>query len=276
MTGGQPASTASPAPLIEVDAVSKVYEAGSVGEVAALQDISLQVAAGEFVSILGPSGCGKSTLLMLVAGLYRPSGGEIRISGRRVTRPQTDLGIVFQSPVLLDWRSVLGNVLLQAEARRMEPRQARERALELLNSVGLKGFEGSYPYSLSGGMRQRVSICRALVHNPPLLLMDEPFGALDALTREQLMIDLQRMLARTRQTVIFVTHSITEAVFQSDRVVVLSPRPGRVEQIWSIDLARPRRVRMTTDPAFTGYVEAITELFMSKGIIREDTEERLG
>jgi NitT/TauT family transport system ATP-binding protein len=266
-------STASLTPFIEVAGVSKVYSTGGKGQVVALEDVSLDIMPGEFVSVLGPSGCGKSTLLMLIAGLYRPSAGEIRIADRRVTRAQTDLGMVFQSPVLLDWRTVLGNVLLQAEARRMEPRLARERALALLASVGLSGFERSYPYALSGGMRQRVSICRALVHDPPLLLMDEPFGALDALTREQLMIDLQRMLARTRQTVVFVTHSISEAVFQSDRVVVLSPRPGRVERIWTIDLPRPRRVRLTSDPAFSGYVEAITDLFMSKGVIREDMEE---
>jgi NitT/TauT family transport system ATP-binding protein len=237
-----------------------------------LQDINLNIAQGEFVSILGPSGCGKSTLLMLIAGLYLASQGEIRIGGDAVRRPRTDVGIVFQSPVLLDWRRVLDNVMLQVQARRLDKTIYRQRSLELLRAVGLAGFEQVYPYALSGGMRQRVSICRALVHDPPLLLMDEPFGALDALTREQLMIDLQRMCAGGRQTVIFVTHSIVEAVFLSDRVIVLSPRPGRVERIWNIDLPRPRRVKMSSTPEFLRYTEEITSLFMSKGIIREEEE----
>lgn len=258
--------------LIEIDGLSKIYDEGGAGSLLALQDVSLEVSRGEFVSILGPSGCGKSTLLMLIAGLYSPTGGRIRIAGQPVTQPRTDIGIVFQNPVLLDWRRVLDNVMLQVEARRLDKVRYRRRALELLDAVGLAGFERAYPYALSGGMRQRVSICRALIHDPPLLLMDEPFGALDALTREQLMIDLQRMWAAGHQTVLFVTHSIREAVFQSDRVIVMSPRPGRVERVWPIDLPRPRRLKMATTPSFTRYTQEITDLFMSKGVIREEQE----
>jgi NitT/TauT family transport system ATP-binding protein len=258
--------------LIEVDRVSKIYDEGGSGPLLALQEISLEISRGEFVSILGPSGCGKSTLLMLIAGLYSPSAGQLRIDGQSVTRPRTDIGIVFQNPVLLDWRVVLDNVMLQIEARRLDKTLYRRRALELLDAVGLAGFEQTYPYALSGGMRQRVSICRALVHDPPLLLMDEPFGALDALTREQLMIDLQRMWATGHQTILFVTHSIREAVFQSDRVVVMSARPGRVERVWRIALPRPRRLRVTASAEFIRYMEEITDLFMSKGVIQEDQD----
>jgi NitT/TauT family transport system ATP-binding protein len=256
--------------LIEIDAVSKHYNEGASEPLLALDNVSLDISRGEFVSILGPSGCGKSTLLMLIAGLYTPSKGQIRIGGELVTRPRTNIGIVFQNPVLLDWRRVLDNVMLQIEAQRLDRVLYRRRCLELLDAVGLAGFEYAYPYMLSGGMRQRVSICRALIHDPPLLLMDEPFGALDALTREQLMIDLQRMWASGHQTTVFVTHSIREAVFLSDRVIVLSPRPGQVERTWRIDLPRPRRLKMATAPTFIRYTQEITDLFMSKGVIHED------
>jgi NitT/TauT family transport system ATP-binding protein len=260
------------AALIEIDGLSKIYDEGGSEPLLALQDVSLDISRGEFASILGPSGCGKSTLLMLIAGLYSPSGGQVRIGGQPVTRPRTDIGIVFQNPLLLDWRRVLDNVMLQVEARRLDKVLYQRRSLELLDAVGLAGFEHAYPYALSGGMRQRVSICRALIHDPPLLLMDEPFGALDALTREQLMIDLQRMWADRHQTVVFVTHSIREAVFQSDRVIVLSPRPGRIERVWRIDLPRPRRLKMTTTHSFIRYTQEITDLLMSKGVIREEQE----
>src|SRR5262245_54396279 len=191
---------------------------------------------GEFVSVVGPSGCGKSTLLLMVAGLIRITSGTITIGDIQVTKPYTDLGIVFQEPVLLDWRKVLGNVLIQAEIRKgMDKKRLRARAQELLDLVGLNGFEDRYPFELSGGMRQRVSICRALLHDPPLLLMDEPFGALDALTRDQLNLDLQSIWLGSEKTVMFVTHSISEAVFLSDRVAVFSPRPGRVVEMLDID-----------------------------------------
>ena len=190
----------------------------------------LTASRGEFVSILGPSGCGKSTLLMIAAGLLSASDGSVIVDGRPVTKPRTDLGIVFQSPVLLEWRTALGNIMLQAEARKLDRREAEERARELLASVGLAGFADKYPHELSGGMRQRVSICRALIHNPPQLLMDEPFGALDALTRDQLVIDVQRIWNERRITALFITHSVAEAVFLSDRVIVMTPRPGRIDQ----------------------------------------------
>ena len=219
----------------------------------ALDHVSLSERRSEFLSILGPSGCGKSTLLMLAAGLLPASSGAITIEGRAVDKPRTDIGIVFQSPVLLEWRTALGNVMLQAEARKLKHAAAEARARELLNSVGLGGFEHKYPEELSGGMRQRVSLCRALIHNPPQLLMDEPFGALDALTRDQLVLDLQKIWNERRITVLFVTHSVQEAVFLSDRIVVMTPRPGKIDRIIDIDLPRPRTLALREAPEFARY-----------------------
>lgn len=255
--------------LISIRDVCKTYEDRQFGDTQALDGVSLDIAPGEFVSLLGPSGCGKSTLLMLVAGLYSRTGGSITIAGEPVARPRTDVGIVFQRPVLLGWRSALDNVLIQIEARGLAKSDYRDRALELLDAVGLRGFEHALPHSLSGGMQQRVSICRALIHDPPLLLMDEPFAALDALTRQQLVLDLQSLWLNSGKTVLFVTHSIPEAVFQSDRVVVLSPRPGRIDRIWDVDLSRPRRLQVETSEKFSQYAHEITELFKSRGVIRE-------
>jgi NitT/TauT family transport system ATP-binding protein len=229
---------------------------------------------GEFVSVVGPSGCGKSTLLLMVAGLIPSSGGTITIGNSTVTKPYTDLGIVFQEPVLLDWRKVLGNVLLQVELRRgLDKKKYRARAFELLDLVGLSGFENRYPFELSGGMRQRVSICRALLHDPPLLLMDEPFGALDALTRDQLNLDLQQIWMGSGKTVMFVTHSISEAVFLSDRVAVFSARPGRVVEVLDIDLPRPRHLSIRETPEFGQYAGEIRRVFASLGVLREDLVE---
>jgi NitT/TauT family transport system ATP-binding protein len=226
------------------------------------------VAAGEFVSIMGPSGCGKSTLLLIVAGLLPASAGEVRIGGRPVTRPQTEVGIVFQNPVLLDWRTVIRNVLLQVESRRLDVASYRPKAEALLRSVGLAGFEEKYPFELSGGMKQRTAICRALVHDPPLLLMDEPFGALDALTREQMRLDIERLWLETRKTVLFITHSISEAVLLSDSVVVMSPRPGRIDGVFEIELPRPRRLAVQESARFAAYQKAITDLFLARGVLR--------
>jgi NitT/TauT family transport system ATP-binding protein len=206
-------------------------------DVTALQDVSLSVPMGQFVSIVGPSGCGKSTLLKLVAGLLKPSSGHVRLHGDAVAGPRNDIGYVFQRAALLEWRSARRNILLQAEMRHMPGAQARERADELIDMTGLRGFEDSYPHELSGGMQQRVALCRALLHRPPVLLMDEPFGALDALTREQMNIELHRIWRETGTTVLLVTHSISEAVYLSDRVVVMSARPGTVTEI--IDVALP-------------------------------------
>ena len=255
-------------PAIEVQRLSKSYSSTG-GDVLAIEDVSLLAGDGEFVSIVGPSGCGKSTLMMIVAGLRARSGGEVRLQGHDVRGPQTDLGIVFQTDVLLDWRSNLDNVLLQIELRKQSKQAHRERARQLLASVGLEGFEDRRPYELSGGMRQRVSICRALVHDPPVLLMDEPFGALDALTREQMMLDLQALWLERRKTVMFITHSIPEAVFLSDRVVVMTPRPGRVAKVLEIELPRPRTLDVEATPGFTGYVQEIRSVFEREGVIRD-------
>jgi NitT/TauT family transport system ATP-binding protein len=248
--------------------LSKVY-ATSGGPVRALDHVSLSARRGEFLTVLGPSGCGKSTLMMIAAGLVPASSGGILVEGRPVTGPRTDIGVVFQSAVLLEWRTALANVMLQAEAKQLERDAAQKRARELLVSVGLGGFEEKYPHELSGGMRQRVSICRALLHNPPQLMMDEPFGALDALTRDQMVIDLQRIWNETRTTVLFITHSIAEAVFLSDRIVVMTPRPGRIDRIIDIDLPRPRTLAMRETPEFAEYTRQILDLFLARGILRE-------
>ena len=266
-----PAATSAPrrpAPaFIEVRDVSRHYPARDGKPVLALDTISLDVAGGEFVAVVGPSGCGKSTLLSIVAGLLAPTRGEVRVQDRLVTEPYTNIGIVFQSDLLLDWRTVLGNVLFQLEMRGENPRPFASRARALIASVGLAGFEGKHPFELSGGMRQRVALCRALVHDPPLLLMDEPFGALDALTRDQLQVDLQRIWQESRKTVLFVTHSIPEAVFLSDRVVVMTPRPGRTRDVLTIDLPRPRDLDIRESPAFTQYVHRVNRLFREMGVI---------
>ncbi len=256
--------------MLELRELSKLYATGN-GVVRALDRISLVQSPGEFVSIVGPSGCGKSTLLMLAAGLVGASAGQVLVQGRAVTGPRTDVGIVFQSPVLLEWRTALGNVMLQAEARGLPRRAAEARARELLAQVGLAGFEQKYPHELSGGMRQRVSICRALIHAPQHLLMDEPFGALDSLTRDQLVLDIQHMWqARERaMTVTFITHSVQEAVFLSDRVVVMTPRPGRIDQVMEIALPRPRTLAMREQPPFNAYCRQVLDLFLQRGVLRE-------
>jgi len=251
-----------------VQGLSKVY-ATRDGPVRALDQVSVSERRGEFLSIVGPSGCGKSTLLMIAAGLVPASGGAVSIDGERVKAPRTDIGIVFQSPVLLEWRTALGNVMLQAEAKKLERGAAERRARELLASVGLGGFEHKYPHELSGGMRQRVSLCRALIHDPPQLLMDEPFGALDALTRDQLILDLQQIWNERRMTVLFITHSVAEAVFLSDQVIVMTPRPGRIDRVIDIDLPRPRTLAMRETPEFTRLSREILDVFLARGVLRE-------
>ena len=253
---------------LEVHSVSKIYPARDGSPTTAVSGVDLTIAEGEFISLLGPSGCGKSTLLNMIAGLIEVTSGQIRIEGKPVTAPYTNLGIVFQSDLLLDWRTVLGNVLTQFDMRGMDPQPHTARARELIKSVGLADFETKHPWELSGGMRQRVSICRALVHDPPLLLMDEPFGALDALTREQLQLDLQRIWQSTRKTVVFVTHSIAEAVFLSDRVVVMTPRPGKIREILDIDLPRPRTLDIRESPEFAHRVRHVNRLFQELGVIK--------
>jgi len=254
--------------FIEVGGVSKSFVARDGSTTLAVDGVQIEVGTSEFVSLLGPSGCGKSTLLSIIAGLIEPTSGEIRIEGRPVRGPHTNIGIVFQSDLLLDWRTVLGNVLIQFEMRGMRPEPHKARARALIASVGLGEFEAKYPWELSGGMRQRVAICRALIHEPPLLLMDEPFGALDALTRAQLQIDLQNIWQSSRKTVVFVTHSIEEAVFLSDRVIVMTPRPGRVREIIGIDLPRPRRLDVRDSPVFAAAIRRVNYLFEEMGVIR--------
>lgn len=244
--------------LIEYEKVRKIYNTGA-SEVVALEEVSFNVAGGEFVTVVGRSGCGKTTLLKLTAGLLAPSSGSIRIAGIPVRGPLTNIGIVFQAPVLLPWRSTIDNVLLQIEARNLPVEEYRERALELLELTGLKGFEDKYPHELSGGMQQRVSISRALIHDPPLLLMDEPFGALDAITRDEMNLELLRIWNEAKKTVLFITHSIPEAVFLGDRVIVMTPRPGRVAEIVGVDLPRPRATIIRDDPRFIAYVRHIRE-----------------
>lgn len=234
-----PAAGAGPAAAVRLADVSVRFRSKK-RDVTAIGEVSLDVAPGEFVAIVGPSGCGKSTLLKLVAGLLTASSGEVLLGGERVTGPRHDIGYVFQRAALLEWRSALRNILLQAEIRRMEPTLARARADELIRMTGLTGFEDAYPHELSGGMQQRVALCRALLHEPPVLLMDEPFGALDALTREQMNTELNRIWRTTGTTVLLVTHSISEAVYLADRVVVMSPRPGTVTEIIEVGLPAER------------------------------------
>jgi NitT/TauT family transport system ATP-binding protein len=256
-----------PAGGIEVRGVRKVFGAGP-SAVVALERLDLSIAPGEFVAVVGPSGCGKSTLLRLIAGLAAPSAGEVGVFGRRVAGPLTACGVVFQQPILLDWRDVLGNVLFQIDMRGLDVAAYRPKALALLAQVGLADFAHKRPYELSGGMKQRAAIARALVHDPPLLLMDEPFGALDALTREQMRIDLERLWMASRKTVLFITHSIDEAVLLADRVVVMSPRPGRIERVLDVGLARPRGLTARKDPRFREINDAITEIFLARGVLQ--------
>lgn len=255
--------------LIEVNNVTRLFAGGPGGVVRALQEVSMEIHEGEFVSLLGPSGCGKSTMLSIIAGLLPPSRGIVRIAGQEVTGPQTSIGLIFQSDVLLEWRSALDNVLLQMEARGMRNRPAVDRARELLGSMGLDGFDRSFPFQLSGGMRQRVAICRALIHDPKLLLMDEPFGPLDALTRDQLGLDLLHLWDEHPRTALFVTHSIAEAVFLSDRVIVMTPRPGQVADIVDIQLPRPRTGAMRKTTGFLDDVARIRNIFLARGVLRE-------
>ena len=251
---------------ISGEGVSKVFRRGSI-EVRALDQVDLEVGDGEFVAVLGPSGCGKSTLMRLIAGLVPATTGRIAIAGVPVQGPHTNLGIVFQAATLLDWRTVLGNVLLQLELRGLDPKAYESRAVALLNAVGLGDFTGAFPRELSGGMKQRAAIVRALVHDPKILLMDEPFGALDALTREQMRIDIEDLWLSSPKTVMFITHSIDEAVLLADRVVVMSPRPGRIERIVPIDLPRPRGLDGRRLPGFTEASDLITGIFLDRGVL---------
>jgi len=252
--------------LIEIDGVAKVYQTAD-GPVESLRPLTFDIADGEFMAVVGPSGCGKSTLLKMVAGLLPATAGAIRLRGTPVDGPPDDVGIVFQSPVLLAWRSVLENVMLQIEMRHLGRRAYLPKAQALIELVGLRGFEQRYPWELSGGMQQRASICRALVHDPAVLLMDEPFGALDAMTREKMNVELQRIGYETRKTVMFITHSIPEAVFLADRVLVMSERPGSVAAIYDVPIARPRSLRAMGEPVFIELTQTIRRHFYAQGTL---------
>jgi len=248
-------------PVIEVRQVRKVYPSRSRHgqSILAIENITFDVMKGEFVSIVGPSGCGKSTLLRMLAGLLEVTEGEIRVNGKSVCGPYGDIGIVFQTPTLLKWRSVKDNVLLPIEVLRRSRHEFVGRAEELLRMVGLWDFRNEYPFVLSGGMQQRVALCRALIHDPSLLVMDEPFAALDALTREEMNMELLKLWTERRKTIIFITHSISEAILLSDRVIVLSSRPATIDSIFSIDLPRPRTTDMQYLDSFQNYSSMIHE-----------------
>ncbi|NBS00558.1 MAG: ABC transporter ATP-binding protein [Rhizobiales bacterium] len=253
---------------VSIDNVGKVYSSPR-GPVSALVDINLAIAPGEFVSVVGPSGCGKSTLLKLVAGLEEATAGLITVGGTAIDGPPDGLAVVFQRDVLLDWRNILDNVLLSLEFMNLPRDHYKDRAMALLQRFGLGGFEHRFPWELSGGMRQRASICRALLTDPRLLLMDEPFGALDAMTRDDLNLELARIWQETEKTVLFITHSIAEAVFLSDRVVMMGKAPGKITEIIDIDLPRPRSLAVRESPAFSKYVAHIRHHFAELGIMKE-------
>ncbi len=250
--------------VIAVRRLCKSY-AGRSDPVLALDTIDFTVGEGEFVAVVGPSGCGKTTLLKILAGLIGPSDGAVMLRGTPVTGPRRDIGVVFQSPVLFPWRSVIDNVLLPADVQRLERPRHFRLATDLLALVGLAGFERRYPWELSGGMQQRVAIIRALIHDPALLLMDEPFGALDAMTREQMNLELQRIWLERRKTVVFITHSIPEAVFLADRVLVMTARPGRIAETVAVGLARPRPIDVMNTPEFGEHVRRIRSHFTALG-----------
>jgi len=258
-------------PLISARGVGKVYQAQRGSDVVALDGIDLDIRAGEFVSILGPSGCGKSTLLQCIGGLIPVSSGTLLLDGRAIVEPPLDAGFVFQQDLLLDWRSVLSNVLLPAEFRGYRADAWEERARSLLATLGLQGAETRAPWELSGGMRQRVAICRGLLLDPKILLMDEPFGALDAITRDELNLELERIWERTSKTVVLITHSIAESIFLSDRVLVMDKNPGRIAAVVDIDLPRPRSLDIRETPAFAAYQRRLRSTFESLGIMRRTT-----
>ncbi|GHJ08069.1 ABC transporter ATP-binding protein [Micromonospora humidisoli] len=262
----QPA-TVSEDSWIEVAGLDKQYQPRRSAPTQALRDINLTVRRGEFISVVGPSGCGKTTLLKILAGLSPKTGGTVRIAGTEVVRPLREVGMVFQAPTLLPWRTIFDNVMVPAEIQKLDPVRHRQRAQQLLEMVGLTGFERKYPHELSGGMQQRAGICRALVHDPAVLLMDEPFGALDAMTREYMNVELLRIWRESNQTVVLVTHSIPEAVFLSDRVVVLSSRPGRIAEVLPIDLDRPRDLGVMSSDRAGVYVDRIRRHFHAAGVI---------
>src|SRR5882757_497256 len=251
---------------ITLSGVSKTYRSRD-GDVPSLRPLDFHINDGEFFVVVGPSGCGKSTLLKMISGLLPPSTGEILVEGEQVTKPHGNVGIVFQNALLLPWRNVLSNVMLPIDMKRLPRDTYLARAKALLKLVGLEGFEKKLPWQLSGGMQQRASICRALVHDPKIMLMDEPFGALDAMTRERMNVELMRIQRETGKTVLLITHSIPEAVFLADRVLVMTERPGAIAAIYDVPLPRPRSLDAMADPAFTELVQRIRKHFFTQGTL---------
>jgi NitT/TauT family transport system ATP-binding protein len=258
---------ATPPPQLAIRGLG-VVSRGRKGDVRALGGVDLTIREGEFVAVLGPSGCGKSTLLRIVSGLIAPSEGEVTLEGVPVRGPQPSVGIVFQQPTLLPWKTVIDNVLVPIRAQGRPTGPMRDRALELLRLAGLEAFAESYSHELSGGMQQRVGIVRGLIHDPKLLLMDEPFSALDAMTRERMAGELQAIWMETRKAVLFITHSIQEAVMLADRIVVLSERPGRVVEVLEVDLPRPRLADVVASPRFAEITAHLRAFFQVDGPLR--------
>jgi NitT/TauT family transport system ATP-binding protein len=254
-------------PVIVCKDLFKTYETLEGEQISALEGIDLTIEDGEFVSVVGPSGCGKSTLLKIFAGLLPRTSGQIELLGIPIEGPRRNIGIVFQDAVLLPWRTVLKNTMLPVDVQDLDRETYLKRARELLAMVGLAGFEHKYPFELSGGMQQRVSITRALVHDPDILLMDEPFGALDAMTREQMNLELQRIWTQSKKTVLFITHSIPEAVFLGDRVAVMTQRPGRIAEVLDVDFPRPRSLELMNEPEFGKLVTRIRRHLKSGGAL---------
>ncbi len=253
---------------VRIDRVSKVFGEATEQPFLAVKTVSVDIDAGEFVSVVGPSGCGKSTLMLMVAGLLGRSSGEIAVAGRNVVAPITDVGIAFQDHLLLDFRTALDNVTLHADIRGLPKRRIETRAKELFAQLRLTPAMKKYPRQLSGGMRQRVSLIRTLVHDPSLILMDEPFGALDELTRLQVRTDLEALWLRRRPTVLFITHSVEEAVGLSDRILVMSPSPGEIVEEIRVDLPRPRPIVLGDVKDFTAYVDRIHRQFERLGVLQ--------
>jgi NitT/TauT family transport system ATP-binding protein len=266
MTGGQGGEAKSGVP-ISISNVSKSFGEEEDDPFLALKEISVDIEAGEFISVVGPSGCGKSTLMLMVAGLLKRSRGDIVVAGNSVTKPITDVGIAFQDHLLLEFRNAIDNVTLQADIRGLPRKKIEARAKELFQQLRLTHAMKKYPRQLSGGMRQRVSLVRTLVHDPPVLLMDEPFGALDALTRLQVRMDLEALWLRRRPTVLFITHSVEEAVGLSDRILVMSPSPGEVVEEIKVELPRPRPIVLGDAPEFAAYVDRIHRHFERMGVL---------
>lgn len=259
-------SAPSKASGINLSGVSKTYGTGD-GQVQSLRPLDFHINDGEFFVVVGPSGCGKSTLLKLISGLLAPTSGEIHVDGNKVTEPHGDVGIVFQNALLLPWRNILNNVLMPIDMKNLSREKYIPRAKELLKMVGLEGFEKKLPWQLSGGMQQRASICRALVHDPKIMMMDEPFGALDAMTREKMNVELSRIQRTTGKTIFLITHSIPEAVFLADKVLVMTERPGGIAAIYDVPLGRERTLDAMSNPIFTDLVARIRKHFMTNSTL---------